>query len=89
MLDFRLPNQRQQLFDGQATGRVGAFEEAVGEVAFCRVEGEDFVFDRTACDESINRDGAKLAHAVGSVGGLVFDGGIPPRIHVQYIVGGG
>ena len=30
-----------------------------------------------------------LADAVGAVGGLVLDGGVPPGIHVDDVVGGG
>jgi hypothetical protein len=38
---------------------------------------------------SLNEHGLGLAEAVGAVGGLVFDGGVPPRVVVDHRVGGG
>ena len=67
----------------------GAFKEAVGEGAFLLVELDDFFFDRVFCDNSVDGDGAFLAHAVGAIGGLIFHGGVPPGIHVDDIIGGG
>ncbi len=51
------------------------------------MQGRDAFFDRAFGDESIDGHGAKLSHAVGAVGGLVFDSRIPPRIHVQHVIG--
>ena len=53
------------------------------------MEGEDFFFDGAGGDEFVARDDARLADAVGAVGGLGFGGGIPPRVEVDDGVGGG
>lgn len=52
------------------------------------VQGEDFVFDRTASDEAVDRDWSQLTHAMRTIGRLILDCWIPPRIHVQHVIGG-
>ena len=47
------------------------------------LELEDAVLDGAAADELVDEDGLGLADAVGAVGGLVFRGGIPPRVVVD------
>jgi uncharacterized protein (DUF433 family) len=37
----------------------------------------------------VDLDGAVLADAVGAVGGLVLDGGVPPAVEVEDVGGGG
>jgi len=52
------------------------------------VEGEDLLFDSIFRDQSVNGHGAELAESVGSVSGLVFDGWVPPGVHVDDVIGG-
>ena len=47
------------------------------------------VLDGSVTDELVDEDGLVLTDAVGSVGGLVFGSGIPPRIVVDDAVSGG
>ena len=49
---------------------------------------KDLFFDRAASDQPVNRHGALLTNSVSAVGGLVFDGGVRPGMHVDHIVGG-
>jgi hypothetical protein len=51
------------------------------------VKAEYFLFDGVGRDEAVDGDGTRLAHAVGAVGGLVLDGGIPPGVEVDDVVG--
>ena len=82
-----LPNQFQQLLRRQSTARGRRFEEAVGQVAFCGVQGGDPFFDRAFGDEPVDRHGTLLAQAVGAVGSLVLHRRVPPGVHVQDVVG--
>ena len=88
------PQHRLCLFDegqhflgGHLVAHVGAFEERVGEGTFGVVEAEDFLFDGVLGDEVIDGDLLLLADAVGAVGGLLFDGRIPPGVKVDDVVG--
>jgi hypothetical protein len=51
------------------------------------LEREDFFFDGAGADEFVAGDGARLADAVGAVGGLGLGGRIPPRVEVDDGVG--
>jgi hypothetical protein len=44
------------------------------------LERQDPLLDRVAGNQSVNQDRILLADPVGSVGGLVLYGGVPPRI---------
>ncbi len=61
----------------------------VGHVLFLADQGVDFLLDRAAGDEFVDQDVALLADAEGAVGGLVFDGGVPPAVEVDDVRGGG
>jgi len=74
---------------GVGGGFGGAGEEGVGEEGFLLLELVDAVFDGAAADEFVDEDGFVLADAVGSVGGLVFGGGIPPGVEVDDAIGRG
>ena len=50
---------------------------------------QDFFFDGVAADEFVGGHDTGLADAVGAVGGLGFDGGVPPGIEVDDGVDGG
>ena len=47
------------------------------------MELEDTLFDSVLSYELINEDVLILPDAVGAIGGLAFDGGVPPRIVVD------
>ena len=83
------PDEVNQFVRREFGGLVGAFEEARDKVALGSVELEDLFFDRVLGHEAIDRDGAGLADAVGAVGRLIFDGGVPPRVEVDHVVGSG
>lgn len=48
---------------------------------------DDLLFDRALGDEAIDRHWACLTEAVGAIRSLVFDGRIPPRVHMHHVVG--
>ncbi len=50
---------------------------------------ENFVFDAVFADDAVGDDFFGLADAVGAVDGLGFDGGIPPGVEEEDVVGGG
>ena len=52
------------------------------------MELDDLLLDSALGDEAVDGDGILLSDAVGAVRGLLLDGGIPPRIEVDDIVGG-
>lgn len=51
------------------------------------MQTDDLLLDGAGCDEAIDGDGTLLTDAVGAVAGLVLDGGIPPRVEVDDVVG--
>ncbi len=87
--------QRPEQFGEVVGGEAGGFAVAraavdgVGERLLFLLQGEDAVFDGVFGDEFVDEDGLFLADAVGAVGGLVFDGGVPPGVVVDDGVGGG
>ena len=68
---------------------VGAVEHARDERTLGAVQREDLLLDGAARDEPVDRDRLVLADAVRAIGGLIFDGGVPPRIEVDHVVGAG
>ena len=53
------------------------------------VELEDGLLHGPARDQPIDGHGALLPEAVGSVGRLILHGGVPPRVKMDHVVGGG
>ncbi len=53
------------------------------------LQGQDFLFHRVACDKFVDEDGFILPDAVRAVAGLLLDGGIPPGVEVDDVIGGG
>lgn len=49
----------------------------------------DFLFKGVFGDKTVNHDIFLLADTIGAVGGLGFDGRIPPQIIVDDVAGGG
>lgn len=64
-------------------------ENVLGECEFFFDEGVDALFDGALADEFVDEDVLLLADAEGAIGGLIFDGGIPPTIEVDDVAGGG
>ena len=80
--EFVIAHGREEFF--------GAFvEERVGEVLLVHNHFVDFLFEGAAADELMDEDIAFLSDAVGAVGGLIFDGGVPPAIKVYDLAGCG
>ncbi|MNR56989.1 hypothetical protein D3C85_1776750 [compost metagenome] len=51
------------------------------------MQGNDLLFDRVLGHQAVDGDRPLLAHAVGTVAGLVLDGRVPPGVEVDHIVG--
>ena len=84
-----LADQFCKVLCGQSSGGIGAGQDAVNEVAFFAVHQQNLFFDGAACNDAVDHDGFCLTDAVGTVGRLIFDSGIPPWIHVNDVVGRG
>ena len=80
-------NKGEHFFGGHLVAHVGAFEERVGEGTLGVVETENLLFDGVFGNEVIDGDLLLLADAVGAVGGLLFDGRIPPGVKVDDVIG--
>jgi hypothetical protein len=64
--------------DTQFAGFFG--EQRLDESSLVFLQLDDAFLDGAAADEFVNEDRLVLADAVGAVGGLVFGGGVPPRV---------
>jgi hypothetical protein len=53
------------------------------------VQGDDLFFDRVFGNQPVDRDGTLLPNAMGPIAGLVFYSGVPPGVHVNYVISGG
>jgi len=53
------------------------------------LQPQDFILDCVAGDQLVGSDDTCLPDAMGAVGGLRLDRGIPPRIEMDHGVGGG
>ena len=53
------------------------------------MELEDGLLHGPARDQPVDGHGALLPEAVGSVGRLILHGGVPPRVKMDHVVGGG
>lgn len=65
----------------------GGRDDLVGEETFMTEEVVDAFLEGAFADEVVGDDGAGLADAVGAVGGLVLDGGVPPTVVVDDVRG--
>src|SRR5471032_1259549 len=79
----------QHIGGRHAARHVAAFEQTVGQVALVLVQVDNSFLDRVARHQPVDGHRPQLAHAVGAVRGLVFHRRIPPRVHVDHVVGGG
>ena len=87
--DLAQSDQGDQFIGTEFSCAICSVEDSGDEFSFIFVEGEDLLFDGIFGDQSVNGHGAELAESVGSVGGLVFDGWVPPGVHVDDVIGGG
>ena len=87
--DLAQADQGDEFIGPESTCAIGAVEDSGDEFSFIFVEREDLLFDGIFGDQSVDGHGAELAESVGSVGGLVFDGWVPPWVHVDDVIGGG
>jgi hypothetical protein len=69
--------------------RASSTMAVTARAALALLEFEDAVLDGVLGDEAVDEHGAVLADAVGAVGGLIFDGGVPPGVEQEDVVGGG
>ena len=66
------------------TIRENAMPAATGELAFLFVQGQYGLLDGFLRDHADDSNGTILADALDAVGGLIFDGGVPPpRVEVN------
>ena len=80
-------NHFKQIFACKLVTDISSCQNVLGEVAFGLVQTDELLFDGVLADEVIYGHGAGLADTVGPVGGLLLNGGIPPWVKVEYIVG--
>ena len=57
----------EQLLGGDLAAHVGAFEQAVGQVALLLVQVDNLFFDRVFSHQAIDGDRALLADAMGAI----------------------
>ena len=84
-----LCQQHLQIVKRERLRGVLILEQGIGKVAFGLVQTEDLLLDGVGSDEVIDRDVAMLTDTVGAVGGLLFDGRVPPRVEMDDVVGSG
>ena len=65
----------------------GGADNRIGQTALVVDERIDLLFDSAFADQLVHEDGARLADAPGAVGGLVFDGRVPPAVVVHDLAG--
>jgi len=70
-------------------GLVGVGEQLVRKLPLVGVKAQDLLFDGVSSDQTIHCNRQKLADTVGSVGGLILYGRVPPRVEMDHIVGCG
>src|SRR5690606_26082430 len=63
--------QGDELVEVEIVGGLKSADQVRRELALALVEGEDAFFDRAFGDEAIDGDRARLADAVGAIGGLI------------------
>src|SRR5689334_12064067 len=81
-------DQPHQLVRAELSGLLAAVEQCPRQALLLAVQLDDLLLDGVPGDQPVDRHAAVLANAVGAIGGLGFDRGIPPGIEVNDIVGG-
>ena len=77
----------EQVLAGELMTLAGAAEHGIGKIALGLVQAQDFLFDGVLRNEVVDGDVLPLTDAVGTVGSLLLDGGIPPGVEVDDVVG--
>ena len=83
---LQLLEQLYHLVAAHAGAHIAAFEQSVGHILLCLVEGNDFLLDSVCCYDAVDGDRFLLPDALCAVAGLVLDGGVPPWVEVYDIV---
>ena len=65
------------------------WDEGEGEFFLFLLELEDFFFYGVFAYHFVGENGFVLSYSVGSVYGLLFYGGVPPRVNNIDVIGGG
>jgi len=85
-----LLKQRLHIVLGQRLEETGfTGDDAFYQSAFLFLQLQNLFFHRSTGDDLVNEDGLILPNAMGSVAGLHFNGGIPPRVEMNDVIGGG
>lgn len=87
--DLAQADQGDEFIGTESSCAICSVEDSGDEFTFIFVECEDLLFDGIFGDQSVDGHGPELAESVGTVGGLVFDGWVPPRVHMDDVIGGG
>ena len=80
------PTSATNTAEGSST--LSTLQGCFREGAFMGLKGQKALLHRLCCDQVIHEYGAVLSQAMGSIGGLVFDGRIPPGIEEEDMIGG-
>jgi hypothetical protein len=79
----------EEIFRSHFRTDIAPFEEASGKVALFLMQSDYFFLNGVLADQPIDGNRSGLADSMGSVGSLIFDGRIPPRVHMNDIIRGG
>ena len=81
--------QREEVVAGDPSTRTRIAGRGLRQCALALLQLEHALLHRVGGHEPLHEHRPVLADAVGAVGGLVFDGGVPPWIEQEHVVGGG
>ena len=74
----------EDVFPGELGDRlVVAADDFLDDAPLPVLHLNDLFFDRAVSDQLVDRDRLFLSNTVNTVGGLVFDGGVPPHVVVD------
>ena len=65
----------------------GTFEHGIGQISLGLVKAQNLLLDGVLRDEVIDGDVLALTKAIGTIGGLLLDSRVPPRVEMDDIVG--
>ena len=88
-ISIELSQQGKEFLGGHAAADIRAFKQGIGQVAFSGVQFNNLFLDGAFHDKAVHSDRTLLANAVGPVRGLVFNRRVPPRVHVDHVIGRG
>src|SRR5882757_649201 len=85
----RSGQQREQVVAGETARGTAVAQGGLEQRALLLLERQDAFLDGAQRDQAIDEHRAFLADAVGAIGGLRLDGGVPPGVDQEDVVGGG